>query len=138
MIDLIQVGDILIDCADQEALCTFYESLLGWERGMLYGYPSLISKTGLVFLFSQVDDYVSPVWPEEPNRQQKQIHFDFQVPDIEEAVAEAIRLGARKTEAQFGTEDDVFVSMLDPAGHPFCLCENNDLKKKHNMAKARQ
>ena len=138
MIDLIQVGDILIDCADQEALCTFYESLLGWERGMLYGYPSLISQNGLVLLFSQEEDYVSPVWPEEPNRQQKQIHFDFQVPDIEEAVAEAIRLGARKTEAQFGTEDDVFVSMLDPAGHPFCLCENNDLKKKHNMAKARQ
>lgn len=138
MIDLIQVGDILFDCADTDVLCTFYENLLGWERGMLYGYPSLISKTGLVFLFSQEDDYVSPVWPEEPNHQQKQIHFDFQVPDIEEAVAEAIRLGARKTEAQFGTEDDVFVSMLDPAGHPFCLCENNDLKKKHNMAKARQ
>jgi len=138
MIEHIQVGDILIDCADTEALCTFYENLLGWERGMLYGYPSLISQNGLVLLFSQEDDYVSPVWPEEPNRQQKQIHFDFQVPDIEQAVAEAIRLGAFRTEAQFGSEDDVFVSMLDPAGHPFCLCENSYLKEKYGIAKARQ
>ena len=138
MIELIQVGDILIDCADKEALCTFYEKLLGWERGMLYGYPSLISQNGLVLLFSQEEDYVPPVWPEEPNRQQKQIHFDFQVPDIEQAVAEAIRLGARRTEAQFGSEDDVFVSMLDPAGHPFCLCENSSLKEQYSKAKTRQ
>ena len=74
MIDQIQFGNVMIDCGDDVQLCSFYESLLGWKRDVLFGRPALISDSGLVFLFSQEDDYVPPVWPEEPNRQQKQIH----------------------------------------------------------------
>ena len=62
--------------------------------------------------------------PEENGRQQKQMHFDFQVDDVAAAVGKAEALGAVKTEAQFG--GNLFVTMLDPAGHPFCLC-----KKEH-------
>ena len=138
MTDEVRLGNVMVDCGDEQTLQRFYGQLLNWETTTLFGRPAVRSAEGVVFLFCQEEDYVPPVWPEKDGCQQKQMHFDFQVPDIEEAVAEAIRLGARKTEAQFGTEDDVFVSMLDPAGHPFCLCENNDLKKKHNMAKARQ
>lgn len=52
------------------------------------------------------------------------MHFDFQVDDVAAAVGKAEALGAVKTEAQFG--GNLFVTMLDPAGHPFCLC-----KKEH-------
>ena len=138
MIDGIRFGNVMIDCSNEDRLCSFYESLLGWRRDVLFGRPALISEAGLVYLFQSEDDFVPPVWPEEPGKQQKQIHFDFQVPDIEQAVAEAIRLGARRTEAQFGSADDVFVSMLDPAGHPFCLCENSSLKEQYRKAKTRQ
>jgi hypothetical protein len=48
------------------------------------------------------------------------MHFNFQVDDLLEAVEGAIRLGASKTASQFGEEQ--YVTMLDPEGHPFCLC----------------
>ena len=127
MIDQIQFGNVMIDCGDDVQLCSFYESLLGWKRDVLFGRPALISDSRLVFLFSQEDDYVPPVWPEEPNRQQKQIHFDFQVADVQRVVTEAIRLGARRAETQFGSVEEEFVTMFDPAGHPFCLCASSNL-----------
>ena len=48
------------------------------------------------------------------------MHFDFQVEDVAAAVRRAVALGAVKAAAQFGGDD--FVTLLDPAGHPFCLC----------------
>ncbi|MEY8279646.1 VOC family protein [Oscillospiraceae bacterium 52-8] len=81
--------------------------------------PTLTSAAGVTLLFVQEEDYVSPVWPEEEGRQQKQVHFDFLVPDVAEAVAKAEALGGRKADAQFGGE--VFTTVLDPAGHPLCL-----------------
>ncbi|WP_242942799.1 VOC family protein [Papillibacter cinnamivorans] len=73
-----------------------------------------------MFLFIQEEGYVPPVWPEEEGMQQKQMHFDFQVSDVPSAVRQAEALGAVRAKAQFG--ETHFVTMLDPAGHPFCLC----------------
>jgi len=126
MIDRIQFGNVMIDCSDEARLCSFYEHLLGWKRSMLFGRPALTSENGLIFLFHEEDDYVPPVWPEEPGQQQKQMHFDFQVPDVSLALSEAIRLGARRSTAQFGDEAEEFVTMFDPDGHPFCLCAGSN------------
>ena len=126
MIDGIRFGNVMIDCSDEDRLCSFYESLLGWRREVLFGRPALISETGLVYLFQSEDDFVPPVWPEEPGKQQKQIHFDYQVPDVRLAVEEAVRLGARVATAQFGDETEEFVTLFDPDGHPFCLCASSN------------
>lgn len=126
MIDGIRFGNVMIDCSDEDRLCTFYESLLGWRRDVLFGRPALISETGLVYLFQSEDDFVPPVWPEEPGKQQKQIHFDYQVPDVHLAVEEAVHLGARVATAQFGDETEEFVTLFDPDGHPFCLCASSN------------
>ncbi len=115
------LGNVMVDCADEKALQAFYAALLGWEKCELFARPAVRSATGIVFLFCEEADYVPPVWPEEAGKQQKQMHFDFQVEDIPKAVKRAERLGAVKAKAQFGS-DDTFVTMLDPAGHPFCLC----------------
>lgn len=120
MIQGIAFGDIMIDCGDAKKLREFYAELLGWERCELYGQPAACGEDGLVFLFAQEEDYVPPVWPEEAGEQQKQMHFDFQVPDVKAAVQQAEALGAVKARAQFG--EAYFTTMLDPAGHPFCLC----------------
>lgn len=120
MADEISLGDVLVDCADADKLRGFYAGLLGWETCELYGSPAVRSKNGITFLFVQDEDYVPPVWPEEDGKQQKQMHFDFQVPDVPKAVGKAEALGAVKAKAQFGGND--FTTMLDPAGHPFCLC----------------
>ena len=116
----LQLGNVMVDCADSVQLADFYATLLGWQRLLLYGCPAVRSKTGIVFLFAQEEDYAPPTWPEVPGKQQKQLHFDFQVPDVAAAVNRALLLGAAKTAAQFG--GDQFVTLLDPAGHPFCLC----------------
>lgn len=120
MIRGIRLGNIMVDCGDEQGLCEFYRKLLGWEKGELYGRPALKSPEGIVFLFIGEEDYVPPVWPEEDGKQQKQMHFDFQVPDVSAAVEYAVSLGAVKAADQFG--GDEFVTMIDPAGHPFCLC----------------
>lgn len=120
MIRDIGLGNVMIDCGDAKKQQDFYAGLLGWEKCELYECPGVRSSNGLVFLFAQEEDYVSPIWPEEDGKQQKQMHFDFQVPDVAGAVRQAEELGAVKAQAQFG--GDYFVTMLDPAGHPFCLC----------------
>lgn len=114
------LGNVMVDCDDEKKLQKFYGELLEWEMCELFARPAVRSSTGIAFLFIQEADYVSPVWPEEPGKQQKQMHFDFQVDNLEEMVQKAEVLGAVKAEAQFGGED--FVTMFDPAGHPFCLC----------------
>lgn len=113
-------GDIVIDCLDAKKLRDFYAGLTGWEKGEMFGLPTLGGKTTPLFLFAQEPDYVRPVWPEQPGRQQKQLHIDFQVPDVGAAVKRAQELGAVKTEAQFGGAN--WTTMSDPEGHPFCLC----------------
>lgn len=119
----IRLADIVVDCGDEQALCGFYEKLLGWERFEMFGHPALRSAGGVVFLFVQDDDYTytPPVWPERENTQQKQMHFDFLTLDVPAAVERAVSLGAVKAPDQFGGEH--FTTMFDPAGHPFCLCK---------------
>jgi hypothetical protein len=51
------------------------------------------------------------------------IHFEIQADDIDAAVAHAIAAGARQAEPQpQDRSPDQLRVMLDPAGHPFCLC----------------
>lgn len=120
--DGIKIGNLTIDCADAKALSAFYANLLGWNTSEAWGCPYVSSPDGpYSFLFVQEEDYVPPVWPEVEGKQQKQLHLDFQVKDYEGAIARAIELGAKKAETQFGP--DHFTVLLDPAGHPFCLCK---------------
>jgi predicted enzyme related to lactoylglutathione lyase len=116
----IKLGNVMIDCGDPWKLRDFYAELLRWEKCELYDLPAVRSSTGDVFLFIGEDDYVPPVWPETGGQQQKQMHFDFQVRDLPLAVRRAEELGAVKAKEQFGGQ--YFVTMIDPAGHPFCLC----------------
>jgi hypothetical protein len=125
MIKGIRMGNIMVDCSDEQQLCEFYHCLLGWERRTMLGRPALCSEQGIVLLFIEEEDYIPPIWPEEPGKQQKQMHFDFQVPDVATAVEYARSLGAAQAEAQFGGNE--FVTMLDPSRHPFCLCAADNI-----------
>ena len=70
-------------------------------------------------VFQQAAGYRAPTWPPAPGEQRPMMHLDFQVGDLESAVADAVALGATVAAAQ--PQDNVRV-LLDPAGHPFCLC----------------
>jgi predicted enzyme related to lactoylglutathione lyase len=127
MIKNLTIGDISIDCADPERTRKFYAKLFGWEQRTMYNCPALIADNGLVLLFMGCDfDYISPVWPEEPGTQQKQMHFDFGVDNLPAAVEKALRLGAVSADEQYNSEN--LVVMLDLEGHPFCLTQRRTAK----------
>lgn len=103
MINNLTIGDISIDCAYPQRTRDFYAALTGWEKREAYGCPALVSDSGLLILFMGCDfEYIPPVWPEEPSKQQKQMHFNYQVDDLPSAVEVAIKFGATKTTAQYG------------------------------------
>ncbi|MGL6218122.1 MAG: VOC family protein [Lacrimispora sphenoides] len=114
------LGNVMVDCDDERKLQKFYGELLGWEMCELFGRPAVRSSTGIVFLFIEEPRYIPPIWPEENEKQQKQMHFDFQVDDVLEMAEAAKELGAVMAEDQYGGDD--FITMFDPSGHPFCLC----------------
>lgn len=121
MISKLTIGDLTIDCSDAARAREFYANLMRWERMVAYGCLALKTDSGMTILFAEIDiPYVRPVRPEEAGMQQKQMHINFQVDDLSAAVEHAINLGAAKAIAQYGGEQ--FVTMLDPEGHPFCLC----------------
>lgn len=119
----ISLGGINMDCRDPQEMAGFYGKLLGWEITwrdddfIVLGNPG----GGPNLSFQEYADYRPPVWPEEPGEQWKMIHLDMRVEDLDEAVAHAISFGARL--ANYQGKDDLRV-MLDPSGHPFCLCRD--------------
>ena len=50
----------------------------------------------------------------------KRYHLDFYVDDLDEAQATLVARGARVADPQ--PNPDRWRVMLDPAGHPFCIC----------------
>jgi hypothetical protein len=110
-----------IEAPDSAALALFYSDLVGWPVVHQEPGTSILAapQGALYVVFHQVDDYVRPVWPPADGQQRPMMHLDFQVGDLDSAVAEAIELGA--TPASRQPQPNVRV-LLDPAGHPFCLC----------------
>jgi catechol 2,3-dioxygenase-like lactoylglutathione lyase family enzyme len=114
-----------IEAPDPSALARFYSELLGWPIGHEEPRTSVLAapEGSSYIVFQQATDYRAPVWPPVEGEQRPMMHLDFQVGDLGSAVDDAIALGA--TLAAFQPQDNVRV-MLDPAGHPFCLCVETD------------
>lgn len=110
-----------MDCSDAKAMADFYGRLLGWE--VTYRDHDFIAMKdpggGAGLSFQEEAWYQPPVWPERPGELTKMVHLDIKVENLDEAVAYALSIGARLAEHQ--PRSDLRV-LLDPAGHPFCLC----------------
>ena len=114
-----------IDCPDPGALLRFYQQLTGWQIAWESEEFSALSPDGSAFHcfgFQRVEDYRAPRWPGQERPQQ--FHLDFYVEDLDKAQEEAVGLGARAHEVQ--PQADRWRVLLDPAGHPFCLCVQPD------------
>ena len=122
----IKMYSFTVDCKDPHELAKFYAALLNWEipfyneEWACLGAPGTYQGTYPGIVFQRNSQYKPPVWPEKPEAQQQMAHLDFAVNDLEKAVQHAIHCGATIADVQFS--DDWRV-MLDPAGHPFCLCQ---------------
>lgn len=108
----------VLDCPDPVALAEFYAALLGGDIVDEGEWVDLRSPDWGVLGFQRVGDYSPPQWPGQDHPQQ--MHLDVSVDDLDVAEAAVLAAGATKHEHQPGTSFRVF---LDPAGHPFCLCQ---------------
>ncbi|HWD96276.1 MAG TPA: VOC family protein [Acidimicrobiales bacterium] len=113
-----------IEAPDPSALASFYSLLLGWPVAHEEPGTAILSALeGQIYVvFQEAADYVPPVWPPLSGNQRPMMHFDFQVGDLDSAVTEAVALGATLSAHQ--PQESVRV-LLDPAGHPFCLCRED-------------
>jgi len=114
-----------IEAPDPHALASFYSQLLDWPIGHQEPGTAILGAPGgsIFIVFQEAAGYVPPVWPPVDGQQRTMMHFDFQVGDLDSAVADAVALGATLAAAQ--PQEKVRV-LLDPAGHPFCLCLDED------------
>ncbi|MGN1020052.1 MAG: VOC family protein [Aristaeellaceae bacterium] len=134
---VIRLSATTIDCRDHRALAKFYARLMGWtvfwedEEYACVGAPGTGQAEYPGLTFQRCDAYVPPVWPEEPGRQQTMEHLDFAVADLPAAVEHALACGATRAREQYSTDWTV---MLDPEGHPFCLCLLGGLLSRSDCA----
>ena len=121
----IKLYSFTLDCIEPHALGKFYATLLDWEMGFndeeyAWAYPSGTQQGEFPgILFQRNPDYKPPVWPATAGEQQQMAHLDIAVNDLEKAVSHAIHCGATVAQKQFS---DGWRVMIDPEGHPFCLC----------------
>jgi len=107
-----------IDTDDPAGLAQFYAEVLGWEvadsddTSVTVVWPDFAE---LSFQFAI--NHRPPSWPDPEIPQQ--LHLDFGVADLSASVERAERLGARRAGVPAGR---TFVTLVDPSGHPFCLC----------------
>lgn len=122
----IKMYTFTLDCKNPHELAKFYAELLHWEIPYHDGEYACIGAPGTGqgaypgITFQGNPDYIPPVWPDRAGEQQQMAHLDFAVNNVEEAVRYAIQCGARIADEQFS---DGWTVMIDPAGHPFCLCQ---------------
>ena len=87
---------VVLDAPDVAVLTRFYADLRGWtvwkqdEDG-----AALDLGEGVAYLAIQHNpDYERPVWPATAGSPQMMLHLDFEVTDLDAAVAHAVSLGA--------------------------------------------
>jgi hypothetical protein len=109
---------IVLDTPDTLGLATFHATLAGLDlrrEDSDGSWVSLSLPSGQQLAFQQAADHVPPQWPDPAHPQQ--FHLDVEVPDLDEAEQQALKLGA--TRLPGGGEG--FRVFADPVGHPFCL-----------------
>ena len=119
----ISLETVILECRDMDALVDFYSSFLDWP--VVYRDPEFVrlqspdNPTGIAVQYAE--DYIPPVWPSQPEKQQMMAHLDFGIDrkDLQEALDKALRLGATVADTKYGGGE--WITLLDPAGHPFCL-----------------
>jgi catechol-2,3-dioxygenase len=108
---------VAIDAPDIERLASFYAQLTGWEIVRKDDdWITMRAGDGQEIAFQLAPDHVAPEWPGQERPQQ--IHLDIFVEGREAAAERAVALGATRL-----ADGASWITLADPAGHPFDLCE---------------
>lgn len=110
----LRIAGISFNCADPALLAAFYAEVLGGRALFTNTDSAGVDASGVVLIAQLVSDYVPPTWPGT-----SVVHLDLAAGlDLEASVAFAVASGAKKTTYQ---PDPRWCTLLDPAGHPFCI-----------------
>jgi hypothetical protein len=116
-----RMGAIVLEAADPQRLAEFYRDLMGGK--IVDADPEWVTVEGpdggVQLSVQRAPEHQPPTWPDPASSMQ--YHIDFYVGDLDAAEEHALGLGATKFGHQPGTSFRVFA---DPAGHPFCLCQD--------------
>ena len=111
-----KLKNVVLDAPDIAGLSAFYQALAGWAETYADDeWVTLTTPDGWRIALQRAPDHVRPRWPDPAYPQQA--HLDLGVPDIEAAAARAVELGATRLATH-----DTWITLADPAGHPFDLC----------------
>ena len=129
----VRLGALTITAERPRELARFYSALLGWTyvrdeparpgEPPYAGYALVCPPEGVLapaLNFDYEPNYRRPVWPTIAGEQTPTIHLDLAIEDLEVAVSWAIECGATVAELQARPAEHRV--MIDPEGHPFCLC----------------
>jgi predicted enzyme related to lactoylglutathione lyase len=109
----------IFDAADVERVGSFYAELTGWgvvrKDSDRFG---IRTPDGQEVEFQLAPDHVAPQWPGQEHPQQ--FHLDLQVEDHKAAAERAVELGATRL-----ADGPSWITLADPAGHPFDLCQKD-------------
>jgi catechol-2,3-dioxygenase len=108
---------VAFDAPDIERLASFYAELAGWQIVRKESdWITLRTPDGQEVAFQLAPDHVAPQWPGQERPQQ--FHLDLQVDGTEAAAERAVDLGATRL-----ADGPSWITLADPAGHPFDLCQ---------------
>jgi catechol 2,3-dioxygenase-like lactoylglutathione lyase family enzyme len=110
---------VALDAPDIAKLASFYTELAGWEIVRKDSdWITVRTGDGQEIAFQLAPDHVAPRWPGQ--EQPQQIHLDLFVEEYEEAAERAVGLGATRL-----GDGPTWITLADPAGHPFDLCQKD-------------
>ena len=110
---------VALDGQNIERLAGFYAELAGWEIARREpDWITVRAEDGQEIAFQLAPDHVAPEWPGQEHPQQ--VHLDLMVDGIQEAAERAVSLGATRL-----ADGATWVTLADPAGHPFDLCQRD-------------
>lgn len=110
---------VALDAPDIDSLASFYAGLTGWEIVRKDSdWITVRAGDGREIAFQLAPDHVAPQWPGQEHPQQ--FHLDLQVDDHKAAADRAVALGATRL-----ADGPTWITLADPAGHPFDLCQKD-------------
>lgn len=120
----LQLGEVVIDCADHDVVCAFWAAALGgWERRAVNEQYALLvpppeQRTGdgphpLPILFQKVP---------EAKVVKNRVHLDLRADDLAAEVTRLVGLGASIV-AERSLGDLRWVVLADPEGNELCVAQ---------------